>query len=204
MKKYVLILSLLLSTPLIMFSFKIDETPFKKEKLKINITTMGNVKKSDVDLVSDEITKFYDANVILLPKTDLIINSKVSGINKYNATKILNTIQEKYPNTQHKVLLLTNYNICTDRTLNGVTHKNWGIFGMAKLGKKPCVVSTHNMGKNYKDRLIKVSIHETGHTLGVPHCKNTKCVMTDAKGKGSTVDNATIWMCNECKNKIRY
>jgi archaemetzincin len=60
------------------------------------------------------------------------------------------------------------------------------------------------MGKNYKDRLIKVSIHETGHSLGVPHCKNTKCVMTDAKGKGSTVDNATIWMCEECKSKINY
>jgi archaemetzincin len=204
MKKYVLILSLLLSTPLIMFSFKIGETPFKKEKLKINITTMGNVKKSDVDLVSYEITKFYDANVILHPKIDLIKNSKVSGINKYDAIKILNTIEEKYPNTQHKVLLLTNYNICTDRTLNGVTHKNWGIFGMAKLNKKPCVVSTHRMGKYYKDRLVKVSIHEVGHTLGVPHCKNTKCVMTDAKGKGSTVDNASIWMCDDCKNKIKY
>jgi archaemetzincin len=204
MKKYVLILSLLLSVLLIMFSFKIGESPFKKEKLKINVTTMGTVKKSDVDLVLNEITKFYGANVILLPKIDLIKDSKVSGINKYHAIKILNTIEEKYPNTQHKVLLLTNYNICMDRTLNGVTHKNWGIFGMAKLGKKPCVVSTHNMGKNYKDRLIKVSIHETGHSLGVPHCKNTKCVMTDAKGKGSTVDNATIWMCEECKSKINY
>jgi archaemetzincin len=204
MKKYVLILSLLLSTPLIIFSFKIGETPFKKEKLKINITTMGNVKKSDVDLVSNEVTKFYDANVILLPKIDLIKDSKVSGINKYDATKILNIIEEKYPNTQHKVLLLTNYDICTTRTLNGVTHKNWGIFGMAKLNKKPCVVSTHRMGENHKDRLIKVSIHETGHSLGIPHCKNTKCVMTDAKGKGSTVDNATIWMCEECKSKIKF
>jgi archaemetzincin len=204
MKKYVLILSLLLATLLIIFFFKIGKSPFKKEKLKINVTTMGTVKKSDVDLVLNEITKFYGANVILLPKIDLIKDSKVSGINKYYAIKILNTIEEKYPNTQHKVLLLTNYNICMDRTLNGVTHKNWGIFGMAKLGKKPCVVSTHNMGKNYKERLIKVSIHETGHSLGVPHCKNTKCVMTDAKGKGSTVDNATIWMCKECKSKINY
>jgi archaemetzincin len=83
-----------------------------------------------------------------------------------------------------------------------VTHKNWGIFGMARLNKKPCVVSTHRMGKNHKDRLIKVSIHETGHSLGIPHCKNTKCVMTDAKGKGSTVDNAFLWMCDNCKSKI--
>jgi predicted Zn-dependent protease len=74
----------------------------------------------------------------------------------------------------------------------------------SKLRKKPCVVSTYRMGKNYEDRLIKVSIHETGHTLGIPHCKNTKCVMTDAKGKGSTVDNASIWMCDVCKSKIKY
>jgi archaemetzincin len=204
MKKYILTFSLLILTISVVSSFKENKTLFSKEKLTINITTMGDVKKNDVDLVSNELTKFYDANVILLPKIDLIKNSKVSGINKYDAIKILNTIEEKYPNTQHKVLLLTNYNICTDRTLNGVTHKNWGIFGMAKLNKKPCVVSTHRMGKNHKDRLIKVSIHETGHTLGVPHCKNTKCVMTDAKGKGSTVDNATIWMCEGCKSKIKF
>lgn len=186
------------------FSFNTYRPIFKKEKLKINVTTMGDIKKSDVNLISNELTKFYQAEIIHHSKIDLIKPSKVKGLNKYNAGIILNSLNETYKNHNDKILLLTNYNICTDRTLNGVTHKNWGIFGMAKLGKKPCVVSTHNMGKNYKDRLIKVSIHETGHTLGIPHCKNIKCVMTDAKGKGSTVDNMTIWMCDDCKNKIKY
>jgi archaemetzincin len=165
---------------------------------------MGDVKKSDVSLVSKELIKFYNAEVFLLPKTKLLKDSKVKGLNKYDAEKILNELMTNHSNINHKVLMLTNHDICTDRTLNGITHKNWGIFGMAKLRKKPCVVSTYRMGKNYEDRLIKVSIHETGHTLGIPHCKNTKCVMTDAKGKGSTVDNASIWMCDVCKSKIKY
>jgi archaemetzincin len=186
------------------FSFNTYKPIFKKEKLKINITTMGDVKKSDVSLVSRELIKFYNAEVVFLPKTKLLKDSKVKGLNKYNASKILNTLITNNPNIEHKVLMLTNHDICTDRTLNGVTHKNWGIFGMAKIRKQPCVVSTHRMGKNYEDRLVKVSIHETGHTLGIPHCKNTKCVMTDAKGKGSTVDNTTVWMCNDCKSKIKY
>jgi archaemetzincin len=204
MKNKILILIITSFLFMGVFSFNTYKPIFKKEKLKINITTMGNVKKSDVSLVSRELIKFYNAEVVFLPKTKLLKDSKVKGLNKYNASKILNTLITNNPNIEHKVLMLTNHDICTDRTLNGVTHKNWGIFGMAKLNKKPCVVSTHRMGKNHKDRLIKVSIHETGHTLGIPHCKNTKCVMTDAKGKGSTVDNATVWMCNDCKSKIKY
>jgi archaemetzincin len=204
MKHKILILVIVSFLFMGIFSFNTYKPIFKKEKLKINITTMGDVKKSDVSLVSKELIKFYNAEVFLLPKTKLLKDSKVKGLNKYDAEKILNELMTNHSNINHKVLMLTNHDICTDRTLNGITHKNWGIFGMAKLRKKPCVVSTYRMGKNYEDRLIKVSIHETGHTLGIPHCKNTKCVMTDAKGKGSTVDNASIWMCDVCKSKIKY
>jgi hypothetical protein len=74
------------------FSFNTYKPIFKKEKLKINITTMGDVKKSDVSLVSKELIKFYNAEVFLLPKTKLLKDSKVKGLNKYDAEKILNEL----------------------------------------------------------------------------------------------------------------
>jgi len=179
------------------------QTP-EKEKLKINITTMGNVKKSDLDIVIKSLEEFYSADIVLLPKTDMVKGFKVKGLDKYDARKILNFLEEKHQDKKHKVIMLTQYDICTDRELNGVVNKNWGIFGLAKVNKKSCVVSTHRMNNNYIDRLTKVAIHEVGHTLGIPHCKNTKCIMTDAKGKGLTVDNASIWMCDSCNSKISY
>ena len=108
-----------------------------------------------------------------------------------------------FSNKEYKILMITNYNICTDRKLNGVTHKNWSIFGLAFLNKKPCVVSTNRL-KGSKEKLVKTSIHEIGHTLGIPHCENDRCILTDAKGKGSRVDNMKIWLCENCTKKIKY
>jgi archaemetzincin len=210
MKKHILSLIILLVVTGI-FSFNSINPVVKhhksiviKEKLKINITVMGDVKNEDVELVKSELIKFYNAEVVILPKTNLLTKTKVVGLDKYNANKILNNINRLYLDKTHKVLMLTNVDICTDRELNGVVYKNWGIFGLGQLNKKPCVVSTHRFKTNYKDKLIKVSIHEIGHTLNIPHCNSNKCIMNDAKGKGSNVDKELLDMCNLCKSKIRY
>jgi archaemetzincin len=102
-----------------------------------------------------------------------------------------------------KVLILTPLDICTDRKLNGVLHKNWGILGVAGLGKQSTIVSIYRMKTNHDDRLSKVVVHELGHTLGLQHCHNDeKCVMSDAKWKGSNVDGTEIKLCLECKKHI--
>ena len=51
-------------------------------------------------------------------------------------------------------------------------------------------------------RFKKVTIHEFGHNLGLPHCPNKKCVMTAAAEKISTIDNENLALCKSCKNKI--
>lgn len=207
--KKIIISSVLLSILCVSFlSFEsktVITKPIKtKEKLKINITVMGDVKNEDVELVKSELIKFYDAEVLNLPKTNLLIKTKIVGSNKFDAKQILENINKLYPNKKHKVLMLTNVDICTDRELDGITYKNWGIFGLGQLNNKACVVSTHRLKSNYKERLIKVSIHEIGHTLDIPHCNTKKCIMSDAKGKGSSIDNESLSMCNHCKLKIKY
>jgi archaemetzincin len=203
MKKYILLL-IILSFVTGIVGFNTHKKIILNQKLKINITVMGNVKTKDVELVKSELIKFYNADVIILPKTNLLTKTKVVGLNRYNANQILDNVNSLYSNKNHKVLMLTDVDICTNRELNGVVYKNWGIFGLGQLNKRPCVVSTQRFKTNYKDKLIKVSIHEIGHTLNIPHCDNNKCVMRDAHGKGSTVDNVFLWMCNNCKSKINF
>jgi archaemetzincin len=73
------------------------------------------------------------------------------------------------------------------------------------MSAKPCVVSVKRLGKNHSDEMVKIVIHEIGHTLGIPHCRtNIKCLMNDAKGKGSQVKNELLWICNDCRKKIKY
>jgi archaemetzincin len=128
---------------------------------------------------------------------------KVKNTNRFQANRVLKTSNIMNRDLDGKVLILTEYDICTDRKLDGVVHKNWGIFGLAGVNKQTTVISTYRMKTNHTNRLTKVTVHELGHTLGLQHCHNDeKCVMSDAKGKGSNVDGTEIKLCLECKKHI--
>lgn len=88
------------------------------------------------------------------------------------------------------------------------------IFGVA-LGKN-CIVSLARLDPRFygpvsdateanvlfKERIAKEVLHELGHTFGLGHCRNRKCVMTashwlegvDAKGRA---------FCERCKEEIK-
>ena len=54
------------------------------------------------------------------------------------------------------------------------------------------------------ERVTKVSIHELGHNLGIPHCtSDRKCLMNDAKGTIKQVDQEGQYICIKCFEKIQ-
>lgn len=172
-------------------------------KPTMNLVALGDVPNFDIQFVKKELEVFYNVNIII--QKELIIGDelKVTGMNRYRADSILSFLDKKFRKTNGKVLAITTKDICIDRELNGVVYKNWGIFGLGSLSGKNCVVSTARFGNKHFDRLSKVSIHEVGHTLGIPHCdSDVNCLMNDAKGKGGKVDSEKKWMCKQCKLKI--
>ena len=164
---------------------------------------MGNVKNSDVVMVKNQIELSYKGyQVVLLPKIDLMIDTKVIGLNKYQSEKILNNINKKFFDKNGKIVLLTDVDICYN---NGKGQEHWGIFGLGKILDKPCVISTYRLKRNKNEKLKKIVIHELGHTFGLLHCdSDKKCLMNDAKGKGSTIDFVNHYFCESCNTKFRY
>ncbi len=91
---------------------------------------------------------------------------------RYNANRILDYLQQQYPN--QKVIALTLKDICTNK--NGIPC--WGIFGLNYLGKPYSVSSVHRIKSDKTNLLSKVAIHELDHSLGIPHCKSgNPCLM---------------------------
>jgi len=51
------------------------------------------------------------------------------------------------------------------------------------------------------ERAEKEAVHEVGHLLGVPHCKNPECVMRYSNTISHTDRKATC-LCPQCKRKL--
>lgn len=180
-----------------------EEVQTPNDKQYVFVQTMGEVNKEDLNLVVSTISDFYGYEVIVNGEFPLIDSLKVKNTNRYKANRVLSASNTMNVDLDGKVLILTEYDICTDRKLNGVVHKNWGVFGLAGVGKQTTLVSTYRMKNNHNNRLVKVTVHELGHTLGLHHCTSDKdCVMNDAKGKGSNLDGTQIKLCDNCKKII--
>ncbi len=82
---------------------------------------------------------------------------------------------------------------------------DWGVMGLAYCPGHAAVVSTFRLkgdASKLTSRCVKVVLHEVGHNLGLPHCPNKRCVMTDAVESIRTVDHAQAALCAQCQKKI--
>ncbi len=80
------------------------------------------------------------------------------------------------------------------------------IFGLADEESLTAVVSTARFGageaKNRLiERTIKTAIHELGHTFGISHCRNNKCVMFFSYNLRDT-DYKEKNFCRRCRKII--
>jgi len=112
-------------------------------------------------------------------------------------------ILQQHKNKSAHLLGITEVNI--------FTHGLNFVFGQADSAGRVAVISLHQLrGENYGqpadgrllvERAIKEAIHEIGHTLGLGHCEDVKCVMhfsnslvdTDVKGR---------YFCGRCRPKL--
>jgi archaemetzincin len=99
----------------------------------------------------------------------------------------------------------------TKRDANGDIKKpeykyaDWGIMGLAYRPGREAVVSSFRLNPEHPlfyQRLKKVSIHEFGHNLGLPHCPDKRCVMTDAAESIKTIDACSEKLCPKCNKSV--
>jgi archaemetzincin len=85
------------------------------------------------------------------------------------------------------------------------------IFGEANVVDKKAVISTKRLRPDYyglpederllRERTLKESVHELGHTYGLGHCPDKKCVMYFSNSLPDT-DIKSSSFCENCKKKL--
>jgi len=85
---------------------------------------------------------------------------------------------------------------------------DWGVFGLGDLGGRSAVLSTFRLRRRVRDqdhfrfRVVTTAVHEVGHTLGLEHCTEHRCVMNDAHGSIRPVDESTGSLGRECRAEM--
>lgn len=170
--------------------------------------------KSKLDTLSKTIAAFYKLKVVVLPEIDLpqsaFVNIKSP---RFRADSIIRIQNRNCPDSLDFIIGLTDKDISvTKKEANGSIKKpewkynDFGVMGLAYCPGKSAIISSFRLKSNdsklHFTRLKKVAIHEFGHNLGLPHCKNAHCVMTSANEKIATIDNEKMALCEDCKHLL--
>lgn len=113
--------------------------------------------------------------------------------NRYSGTGLLKDLSRL--RKRNVVLGLTDEVIFKANELS----PTYGIFGVSPVGAFVAVISsTRPSGKQHSnDHLVKLMMHELGHSFGLNHCSNQHCFMVDAEHGNKF--SQTPFFCNECK-----
>ena len=85
------------------------------------------------------------------------------------------------------------------------------VFGEAELGGRCAVVSLQRLDERFygvpareellRERLVKEAVHELGHTFGLRHCEDWRCVMTSSHAV-DRLDVKGVEFCRECRGMV--
>lgn len=160
--------------------------------------------QADAEFVRDALASFYDLRVVVLPHVEMPREAFLAARGRYRAEVLLGLLAGRLPNDGFAILGLTADDVST--TKGNVA--DWGVVGLADPANHACVISSFRCRSGVsreqaRTRLAKVALHEVGHTLGLPHCPEQGCMMSDANGSLRTVDGEG-GICLHCSDQLRH
>jgi hypothetical protein len=155
-----------------------DEKVLTKPKTTIYIRGLGNFTPTDLNEISKSVSDFYGYQCIIESPTSTNPNMYTSD---GSSLETINCIKE-LKREGKKTIYVTNENLVSGTMqLRGGT-----MFRCNTIIIESC---KYNKG---------TAIHEIGHTLGLGHCHNPKCVMAIYNDEENTYD-----FCENCKRKLK-
>ncbi|MCE3259504.1 MAG: Zn-dependent protease [Bacteroidetes bacterium] len=180
-------------TVILAFSFKPGFG--SAEQITIQLQPFSDLPSKYTFHVYKELKKIYP-NLIVLKAIDLPKSAYYAPRHRYRADSLINYLRRRTPNG--KVTIgLTGKDISTTKD----KIKDYGIMGLGYQPGKSCVVSCFRLSKKKSlEQFFKVSIHELGHTQGLPHCPTLTCFMRDAKGENHNDEEKEF--CTKCRTHL--
>ena len=186
-----------------------------KEPKTIAIQTLSGFPNDLKDTIRQSIEDYYHFETVIY--NDIKIPEEYYTAFKsprYRADSIIRFLKLNKADSIDYIVGLTTKDICITKydedgkiKSPASKYRDWGIFGLGYRPGASCVVSIkrlkHANRTKYIDRIKKVTLHELGHNLGLPHCENQHCFMRDAAETIKTIDDVELNLCDKCFNKVQ-
>jgi len=187
------------------FSLLFNTGLFAKERnqeMGIVLVAVGEIDRNVIDWLKNDLNKVFNKQVSTgrgMPEPDYAYDNKRK---QYLSTAILNGIMEQKEYAPYeKILGIVNHDLF-------VPDLNF-VFGQAS--PKAAVISLTRLRQTFyhltedqnlfHQRVLTEAVHELGHTYGLEHCGNPRCVMFFSNSLMDT-DRKGSEFCPSCKSKL--
>ncbi len=166
----------------------------------IAVAPLGRVEEDVLRVVADSLQGVLRLPVDVWGAMPIPEDAFMRARNQYNAMAIIRYLAENHSDNSLKVLGIMDKDICNPI----ITY----VFGEAYMGGRAAVMSSARLGatasgepvsrEQFLDRVVKVALHEIGHTFNIPHCHTGRCVMR-ASNNLAELDDKLNYLCDYCE-----
>lgn len=171
--------------------------------MAILLVPIGEIDPKVIQVLKDDLNKVFKKPVVIgkgMAQPDYALHKKR---NQYLSTTILNALMEQKEYAPYKKILgIVDYDLF-------VPELNF-VFGEAST--KAAIISLTRLRQTFyhlpedqnlfHQRVLTEAVHELGHTYGVRHCGNPRCVMFFSNSLMDT-DRKGSKFCPSCKSKLK-
>lgn len=169
--------------------------------MNITLKSLGNIADEIMEELKDRVGGVFHCPVELKAGVSDLAQAYNPQRKQYFSSKLLASLRKS--ERKERVVGITDVDLYVPR-LNFV-------FGEADTVSGTAIMSLYRLRQEYYglapdealflERATKEIVHELGHTFGLGHCSNNKCVMHFSNGLADT-DVKEAYFCDRCRPKI--
>lgn len=172
--------------------------------MHVDIVPVGDLPAIVKREASTALRSVYDCDVRVQKSTSIPSGAYDPDKNQYRAEEFIDLAKRQ--GTGEKNIAITSEDLFYRK-------RNY-VFGLAYLGGSGSVISTYRLQMSsdggvsnkspdtaFAERVRKEIIHEIGHTFGLEHCDNNRCVMNFSPTV-QQVDVKEQTLCGSCQRQI--
>jgi archaemetzincin len=171
--------------------------------VKITLKPLGNIADEIMEELKDRVGGVFHCPVEIKAGFSDLSQAYSPERKQYFSSKLLASLKKSQ--REERVVGIADVDLYVPR-LNFV-------FGEADIVSETAIVSLHRLRQEYyglaqdealfMERATKEIVHELGHTFGLGHCSNNKCVMHFSNSLADT-DLKGAHFCDKCRPKIIF